>query len=122
MFLRCDARQTGQGGESNADPLAAEPIGALARARARRKEIRTNLLIFFDSDFESSGISGSALISSIDEVRSGKWIGRDGEYVLVSFWVKTRLALIDCNPGYRSDISGATGDCDQNHVPGRLVG
>jgi hypothetical protein len=118
MFLRCDARQTGQGGESNADPLAAEPIGALARARARRKEIRTNLLIFFDADFESRGItggaSGSALISSIDEVRSGKRIGREGEYVLVSFQIKTRLALIDCNPGYRSDISGATGDCDQN--------
>jgi hypothetical protein len=79
MFLRCDARQTGQGGESNADPLAAEPIGALARARARLKEIRTNLLIFSDSDFESRGktgrASGSALISSIGEVRGGKRIG-----------------------------------------------
>ena len=54
-------------------------------ARAGRKEIRTNLLIFFDSDFEISRSSGSALISSIGEVRSGKRSGREGGSVLVSF-------------------------------------
>jgi hypothetical protein len=38
------------------------------------------------------------LISSIGEVRSGKRIGREGGCVLVSFQIKTQLALIACNP------------------------
>jgi hypothetical protein len=32
-----------------------------------------------------------------------KRIGREGAHVLVPFQVKTRLALIACNPGYRSE-------------------
>ena len=81
-----------------------------ARARAHEpKEIRINLLLLFDSDFENRGItggtSGSVLISSIGDIRSSHRIGDMGGYVLVSFRVKTRLASITCNPGHRASLA-----------------
>jgi hypothetical protein len=58
--------------------------------RVRQKEIRTNLLIFHDSSFDSSriagGAGGPAMISGIGKVPGGKHNGAEESiYVHVTF-------------------------------------